>query len=135
MISKKDLSKMRTIVLAMVAAMAATSVSAMDLPVAGLALNTDVVAAHKVDAETTTLVATPELAYTYGAATLTAATTVNIWDNAGGVTVADTFDVLPTVEFGASYMMRNDLELEALTSYDFDAKARGEITLQATFSF
>ena len=126
---------MRTFVLAMVAAMAATSATAMDLPVPGLALNTDVVAAHKVDAETTALTATPELEYTYGFATLTAATTVNVWDNAGGITIADTFDVLPTVEFGAAYQLQDNLELEALTSYDFDAKARGEITLLATFSF
>jgi len=52
---------MRTFVLAIVAAMAATSATAMDLPVPGLALNTDVVAQHKVDAEATTLTITPEL--------------------------------------------------------------------------
>ena len=42
----------------------ASTASAMDLPLPGLALNTEVVAEHKVDASTSTLVATPELAYT-----------------------------------------------------------------------
>lgn len=125
---------MRTIVLAMVAAMAATTASAMDLG-RGFALNTEVVAEHKVDAATTTLVATPELGYTLGGAALTASVDLAIYDNVGGITLADEFDALPTVDFGASYMLRDDLELEALTSYNFDAKERGEITLRATFAF
>jgi len=126
---------MRTIVLATVAAMAATSVSAMDLPVAGLALNTEVVATYKVDAETTTLVATPELEYSYGSAAFTAGMELNVWDNSNKFTLDNEFDVKPEILLGATYQLRNDLELEAATSYDFEAKQRSEITVTATFNF
>jgi len=128
---------MRTFVLAMVAAMAATSATAMDLPVPGLALNTDVVAQHKVDAEATTLTITPELEFTPsdGPLTLTADTTFNVWDNTNSFTLEDEFDHMPTINFGASYMAMENVELELGTSYDLEAKERGEITATATFSF
>ena len=128
---------MRTFVLAMVAAMAATSATAMDLPVPGLALNTDVVAQHKVDAEASTLTITPELEFVPndGPLSLTANTTFNIWDNTNSFTLDDEFDTMPTINFGASYMAMENLELELGTSYDLEAKERGEITATATFSF
>ena len=116
----------------------ASTASAMDLPLPGLALNTEVVAEHKVDASTSTLVATPELAYTpyvLDRLTVTAGMDVNVWDNAGGFTAMDTFDVKPEIAFGASFMATDSVELEALTSYDFEAAARGEITVRATFNF
>ena len=129
---------MRTFVLAMVAAMAATSATAMDLPVPGLALNTDVVAQHKVDAEATTLTLTPELDWqpvVDGPLSLTANTTLNVWDNTNSFTLDDEFDHMPTLNFGASYMAMENVELELGTSYDLEAKERGEITATATFSF
>ena len=129
---------MRTIVLAMVAAMAATSATAMDLPVPGLALNTDVVAQHKVDAEATTLTMTPELDWqpvVDGPLSLTANTTLNVWDNTNSFTLDNEFDHMPTINFGASYMAMENVELELGTSYDLEAKERGEITATATFSF
>tara|TARA_B110000503_G_C6913338_1_gene315588 strand:+ start:245 stop:625 length:381 start_codon:yes stop_codon:yes gene_type:complete len=126
---------MRTIVLALAAAMAATSVSAMDLPVAGLALNTEVVATYKVDAETTTLVATPELEYSYGSAAFTAGMELSVWDNANNFTLADEFDVKPEILLGATFLVRDDLELEAATSYNFETEQRSEVTLTATFAF
>jgi len=129
---------MRTFVLAMVAAMAATSATAMDLPVPGLALNTDVVAQHKVDAEATTLTITPELEWqpmVDGPLSLTADTTLAVWDNTNSFTLDDEFDHMPTLNFGASYMAMENVELELGTSYDLEAKERGEITATATFSF
>ena len=126
---------MRTIVLATVAAMAATSVSAMDLPVAGLALNTEVVATYKVDAETTTLVATPELEYSYGLASFTAGMELNVWDNANNFTLDNEFDVKPEILLGATYQLRDDLGLEAATSYNFETEQRSEVILTATFNF
>lgn len=126
---------MRTIVLAMVAAMAATSASAMDTGIPGLALNTEVVATHKVDAETTTLVATPELAYSMGAATFTGGIELNIWDNTNNFTLDNEFDVKPEILLGATFLVREDLELEAATSYNFETEERSEITLTATFNF
>ena len=126
---------MRTIVLALAAAMAATSVSAMDLPVAGLALNTEVVATYKVDAETTTLVATPELEYSYGSAAFTAGMELSVWDNANNFTLDNEFDVKPEILLGATFLVRDDLELEAATSYNFETESRSEVTLTATFAF
>lgn len=128
---------MRTTVLAIVAAMAATSATAMDLPVPGLALNTDVVAQHKLDAEASTLTITPELEFVPndGPLSLTANTTFNIWDNTNSFTLDDEFDHMPTINVGASYMATEALELELGTSYDLEGKERGEITATATFSF
>ena len=126
---------MRTIVLAIVAAMAATSAMAMDTGIPGLALNTEVVAEYKVDAETSTLVATPELEYSVGQAAFTAGMELNVWDNVGKFTLDNEFDVKPEILLGATYQLRDDLELEAATSYDFEAAERGEITLTATFNF
>ena len=130
---------MRTAVIAMVAAMAATSATAMDLPVPGLALNTDVVAQHKFDAEASTLTITPELEFVPadGPLSLTAATTFNIWDNTNSFTLDDEFDHMPTVKFGAVYALptMSNVELELGTSYDLEEKERGEITATATFSF
>ena len=131
---------MRTFVLAMVAAMAATSATAMDLPVPGLALNTDVVVEHKVDAEATQMDIKPELEFAPAAAaglSLTAGMNIDVWDNTNNFTLDTEFDVMPTVDFGVSYVpaMMDNVELELGTAYDFEAKERAEITATATFSF
>jgi len=126
---------MRTIVLAIVASMAATSAMALDTGIPGLALNTEVVATYKVDAETSTLVATPELEYSYGSAAFTAGIELSVWDNDNNFTLDNEFDVKPEILLGATFLVREDLELEAATSYDFEAEQRSEITLTATFNF
>lgn len=118
----------------------ASAASAIDLPIPGLALNTDVVAEYKVDAATTALTASPELEYTpsfIAGASLTAGLEVDIWDNDGGFTLADQFDVAPEVFLGATYVpgALTNLELEVGTSYDFEAQERSEIVMTATFSF
>jgi hypothetical protein len=131
---------MRTTVLAMVAAMAATTASAMDTGITGLALNTEVVLEHKVDAETTTFVATPELEYSpffLGGVALTAGIELNIWDDANKFTLDDEFDVKPEILLGATYtpVAMQNLDLEAATSYNFETEDRGEVTFTATFNF
>ena len=126
---------MRTFVLAMVAAMATAPAMAADLGTTGLTLNTEAEAQYKVDAETTTIKLTPELGYALMGVDLTAATTLNVYDNAGGFTLGDEFDHMPTIDFGASYMATDALELELGTAYDLEAKERSEITLTATFAF
>ena len=117
-----------------------STASAMDLPLSGLALNTEVVAEYKVDAETATLVATPELAYSPAFAsglTATAGIELNVWDKDGGLTIADEFDVAPEILLGATYVpgFAPNAELEVSTSYDFEASKRGEVTMTATFNF
>ena len=130
---------MRTIVLAMVAAMAATTAHAVDLT-PSLALNTEVVAEYKLDAETTTLTATPELEFTptfAPGAAFTAGMELNIWDNTNKFTLDNEFDVKPEILLGATYTpaMAPNMELEAATSYNFETEARGEVTVTATFNF
>jgi hypothetical protein len=127
---------MRTFVLAIVAAMAATSAMAETaLGTTGLTLNTEAEAQYKVDAETTTVKLTPELGYAFMGVDLTAATTLNLYDNAGGFTLDDEFNHLPTIDLGASYMATDALELELGTAYDLEARERSEVTLTATFAF
>ena len=131
---------MRTAVLAIVAAMAATSASAMDTGIPGLALNTEVVATHKVDAETTTLVATPELEFAPAVVpglAMTAGIELNIWDNTNSFTLDNEFDVKPEILLGATFVPAgmDNLELELATSYNFETEKRSEITLLATFNF
>ena len=127
---------MRTIVLATVAAMAATSAMAETaLGTTGLTLNTEAEAQYKVDAETTTIKLTPELGYAFMGVDLTAATTLNLYDNAGGFTLDDEFDHLPTIDLSASYMATDALELELGTAYNLETKDRSEVTMTATFSF
>lgn len=130
---------MRTFVLAIAAAMAATTAQAVDLT-PSLALNTEVVAEYKYDAESTTLTATPELEFapTYlpGAA-FTAGMELNIWDNTNKFTLDNEFDVKPEILLGATFAPATmpNMELELGSSYDFEAKERGEITATATFNF
>ena len=127
---------MRTIVLATVAAMAATSAMAETaLGTTGLTLNTEAEAQYKVDAETTTIKLTPELGYAFMGVDLTAATTLNVYDNAGGFTLDDEFNHMPTIDLEASYMMNDALELELGTAYNFETESRSEVTLTATFAF
>lgn len=118
----------------------ATTASAIDLPVTGLALNTDAKVEYKMDAETTAMTLAPELSYMpyfVDGVEVTTGTTLSVWDNNGGFTLADEFDALPTLDMGVTYApaIVDGLELEVGTSYDLDAKERGEVTVSATFSF
>tara|TARA_X000001036_G_scaffold334163_1_gene313052 strand:+ start:97 stop:531 length:435 start_codon:yes stop_codon:yes gene_type:complete len=125
---------MRTIVIAAVAAMVATSASAMDLGY-GLTMNTDVVAEHKFDAEATTMIINPELGYMTGKAEWTVGTTLSIWDDTNSFTLDDEFDHAPTLDFGVVYPVMGNIEFEAGTTYDFEAEERGELSAKFTFSF
>jgi len=118
----------------------ATSASALDLPVPGLALNTDAKVEYKVDAETTAATLAPELSYIpsfVDGVELTGGTTLSVWDNDGGFTLGDEFDTLPTLDLGVTYapVMMENMEFEVGTSYDLEEKERGEVTMSATFSF
>ena len=126
---------MRTIVLATAVAMAATSATAMDLGTTGLTLNTDVVAEHKFDAETTTMTINPELGYNFGSANFTMGTLLSVWDNTNSLTIDDEFNHMPTLDFGVTYPVAGNAEFELGTSYDLEAEARGELSAKLTFSF
>ena len=129
--------QMRTLFLALATTYFAGSAQAADIT-PDLALNTDVVTTHLMDAETTSVVLNPELAYTgLGMnTTFTVGTKLNVWDNTSKIMLDDELDHLPVFDFGISWMAMDNLEIEAMTSYDLEANDRSEdITLQATFSF
>jgi hypothetical protein len=133
---------MKNILIAAIAALGftASAASALDLPIPGLELNTEVVAEYKVDAETATLTSTPELAYSptfVNGLTATAGIEIDIWSKADGFTLTDQFEVLPEVFLGVTYVPEalDNLELEVGTAYDFEASERDEITITATFNF
>ena len=128
---------MRTLFLALATTFFASSVTAADIT-PNLALNTDVVTTHKWDADTTAVTLNPELSYTglgYDT-TFTVGTKLNVWDNTSKIMLDDELDHLPVFDFGISWKAMDQLELEAVTSYDFEAEGRSEdIKLVATFSF
>ena len=107
---------------------------AIDLT-SNISLDTEVELEHKLDAEATTITLEPEFSYTLGLADFTVGTTLEVWDNTNRFTLGDQFDHIPTMDFGVSYPLQENLELEAGTSYNFEDDERGEITLKASFSF
>ena len=132
---------MRTFVLAMVAAMAATTASAMDLPVAGLELNTEAKAFRMVDAETNHVTVEPELRYTAGAVSVFTSSLVTVYetDHASG----DDFAIMniwedghkPTLDLGAEYSINANTMVYGETSWDFNAEDRGDIEVGVSFNF
>ena len=100
-----------------------------------LSLDTEVELEYKLDAESTTMILEPELGYVLGIGEFTVGTTLSVWDDTNSFTLDDEFDHLPVLDFGYSYMLQDNLELQAGTSYDFEDEERGEISLKASFSF
>ena len=84
---------MRTVFIAAALTASATVAGAVDLGTTGVTLNTDVVATHMVDAETTTMTIEPELGYAFGMANFTMGTMLNIWDNDNKVTFDDEYEI------------------------------------------
>ena len=104
----------------------------------GFSLETEVKAERKVDADTSIITINPELTFVVpqvDGLELTTGTKLSVWDNTNDFTMDDEFDHLPVLEFGGSYALRDDLTIEAGTSYDLEAEERGEITLTASFAF
>ena len=132
---------MRTFVLAMVAAMAATTASAMDLPVPGMELNTEVKAFRQIDAETNNVTVEPELRFTTGAVSLYTSSLVTVYET--GHASGDDFAVMniwedgykPTLEFGAEYSINPNTVVYGESSWDFNAEDRGDIEVGISFNF
>ena len=73
---------MRKTLTALAVALTATSASAMDLPMPGMSLDTEIKAWHEVDAETNHLTINPEVNYTPndGPLTLSVGTVQSLYD-------------------------------------------------------
>lgn len=121
----------------------ATSAGAMDLPVPGMSLDTEVKAWHKVDAETNHLTINPEINWQPapdGALTLSVGTVITAYDSSLTGDTFILFDTLeegsrPNIDLGAEYDLGNGGELFATTSWDVDASDRTEIEVGVSFSF
>ena len=129
-----NLFKLATIV-AFTAGFAHT-VHAADLG-GNFAINTDVTTTYMVDAETTVTTINPEFSYTgWSSLELTAGTTLNLWENVGEEShIGDELDHLPVLEFGVTYSIRENLDIELGFDYDLEAEDRSDIKMIATFSF
>ena len=131
---------MRTFVLALVAAMAATTASAMDLG-NGLELNTEVKAFRLMDAETNNVTVEPELRYTTGAVSLYTSSLVTVYetDHASG----DDFALQnitedghkPVLELGVEYSINDKTMLYSESTWDFNAEDRGDVEVGVSFNF
>lgn len=101
------------------------------------ALNTEVKATYLVDASTTVATINPEISYTgLGSLKLTAGTTLNLWENVGTTSdITDELDHLPVLEFGATYNLSDNMDLELGWNYDLEAEKRSDISLSASFNF
>ena len=118
--------------IATVALMTATTVNAESM----VSFGGQVDANYAMDAKNMTVEITPEItvAPTEGLA-FVAGTTLAIWDDE--LVFDNTLDVMPSLDFEMTYTMSSipTLEWYTSTSYDLDAKARGEINFGATFAF
>ena len=131
---------MRTFVLAMVAAMAATTASAMELG-NGLSLNTEVKAFRMIDAETNNVTVEPELRYTAGAVSVFTSSVVTVYET--GHASGDDFAVVniwedghkPELEFGAEYSINANTVVYGESSWDFNTEDRGDIEVGVSFNF
>jgi len=124
----------------MVAAMAATTATAMDLG-NGLSLNTEVKAFHKVDAETNNITVEPELRYTTGAVSVYTSSLITAYEtnHASGdnLAIVNMFDdgYKPTLDFGAEYSINTNAIVYGETSLDLNTEDRGEIEVGISFNF
>ena len=126
----------------MVAAMAtATTASAMDLPVPGMELNTEVKAFRMIDAETNNVTVEPELRYTAGAVSLFTSSVVTVYET--GHASGDDIAIMniwedgykPELEFGAEYSINPNTVVYGESSWDFNAEDRGDIEVGISFNF
>ena len=101
------------------------------------ALNTDIKTTYMVDAETTVATINPELSYNgFGNFELEVGTTLNLWENVGTTSdITDELDHLPVLEFGATYNLSDNMDLELGWNYDLEAEKRSDISLSASFNF
>lgn len=133
--------------IAFAVAMAATTPAfAVDLPMPGLSLDTEVKLDHAYDAGATVLTINPEVNWQPiidGPMTLSLGTTVTAYDSTVGDVFADDvilFDSItegsrPAIELGATYELQKGLEFYGETTWDTNENERGEINFGATFAF
>jgi len=119
------------LVIAAVATLAATSVSAADLGM-GLTAGGEAVAEYKVDAENMLVTLEPTIGYTVAPVDvdLTASSLINIYN--------DEFvfgDVKPVLDLEARKDLMTGMEIYTGVGYNFETKERTDITIGVSFNF
>ena len=124
---------MRIAVIATAAALAATSASAIELGATGISLGAELDTAYNVDKENMNITLTPELGYARWGTEFSVGADLELYDDefvAG--------DVLPTIDFGASYGLELygfESEVYVETSYDLELEDMGDVVVGTTFKF
>ena len=132
--------KIKNLLIAGVVLLTANAAQAVDIT-ERLALNTEVKAAYKIDAEATKVTINPEFVWTPGInMELTAGTTITGWDSSLTDDRFILFDAVedgsrPDIELGANYAWGSGVELYGETKWDMNAGERKEIELGVTYSF
>ena len=117
------------LVIATVAALTATSASAMDLGF-GLTAGGEAVAEYNVDTEAFTVTLEPEVGYNVYGVDLTASTLLTVYE--GDFVLGDT---LPTVDFEARKTVLGNVDVYGGVGYNFEAEARTDVKVGLSFSF
>lgn len=114
-------------------ALAATSASAQLLEVGGLSFGGDVTFDSNLDAGTSMVTISPELSYgLLSGLDLMVSSDLEMYNNTSGFVFGDDNIVL---EFGAEYIVWDDLVFSLSTSYDLEAELQGDVNFSLTYSF
>ena len=114
-------------------ALAATSASAQLLEVGGLSFGGDVTFDSNLDAGTSLVTISPELSYgLLSGLDLMVSSDLEMYNNTDGFVFGDDNIVL---EFGAEYIVWDDLVFSLSTSYDLEAELQGDVNFSLTYSF
>lgn len=126
---------MKTSILAAAVVVAGTPLLAED----GLNFGGELKSLYNVDKSTTSVTVKPSATYGMGKTELEVSSVISAFDSTAtdNMTLFNTLEKgsRPTIDLSATYNWTDSLELEAKSSWDIDAAARGDITIGATFNF
>ena len=126
---------MKTSILAAAVVVAGTPLLAED----GLNFGTELKSLYNLDKSTTSVTIKPSATYGMGKTELEVSSVISAFDSTATDNIV-LFDTLekgsrPTIDLSATYNWTDSLELEAKSSWDVNAAARGDVTIGATFNF
>ena len=126
---------MRTSILAATVVVAGTPLFAEE----GLSFGGELKSLYNVDKSTTSVTVKPSAIYGIGKTELEVSSVISAFDSTAtdNMTLFNTLEKgsRPTIDLSATYNWTDSLELEAKSSWDVNAAARGDVTIGATFNF
>lgn len=132
---------MRSLALAIITSMVATSVSALELPVRGLEINTEIKVFHLVEEETSKVTTESELRYTTGRVSAYSSL-LNTWYESGHKSGED-FVITkiwedgnkPTLEFGAEFSANKKITVYGEGTYDLNIEESDDLQVGVKINF